>query len=294
MKTTRHFLIWTFLLPLSSCCLLGIGDCDDPVTNQAINGCTDLYSFNYNSSATQNDGSCKTMAGCTGYASGMPNSGTLSNTFGNYYYDQKMTQEIQIQSQFFDCCPASFHVIYEPSVQQRNAYATFEKQILFGYHMFYYSIQNYGELAAAGILAHEWGHITQYYHGWNSGVPYMELEADAFSGFYMALAKQWAWSQIQGYFANVYATGDYNFNSPTHHGTNHERLASAYLGVTTAIEVLNAGSPKSYQDLHSYFQQKIKNEIAPRGGRRNFDEVTYPENLTPEYIRSLFPYEAEE
>jgi len=287
MKALIIFVLGNLLF---SCCEIR-GDCDDNVT--VISGCTNPHSFNFNSLATGDDGTCKSMYGCLGYTSGFSNSGNFGNTFGNLYYDQKMTEEIYIQSAFFNCCPANFVVLYEPSVDQRNAYATPSKQILFGYHMFYYTVQIYGELAAAGILAHEWGHITQFYHGWNSGVPHQELEADAFSGYYMALAKQWAWSQIQGYYANTYALGDYNFNSPQHHGTNDERLASAYLGVTTAIEVLNSGIPYSYQQLHQLFVTKLKTEIAPRNGRKSecFNEVVYPDNLTNDYVRSLFPYE---
>lgn len=254
----------------------------------SVKGCTQPGSFNYNPDATESDGSCLDMAGCVGYASGYSNSGSVGNTLNNVYYDQKMNEEVYIQRNFFNGIPANVYILQEAGVNDKNAYATPDGKILFGYYMFYYTVQTYGELPVAGILAHEWGHRTQFTIGWNDYYKpsHKELEADAFSGFYMALAKQYAWNQIQGYYANIYALGDYNFNSPYHHGTPEQRLAAAYLGVNTAIYALQTGTRFTYNDLHNIFFGKIRTEIA---GKQEYKEVTYPADLTKEYIESLYP-----
>ena len=254
-------------------------------------GCTDPYSFNYSKDAEVNDGSCQDMGSCLGYAGGMNNSGTVGVSFYNSYYDQKMVEEIAIQRQFFQDIPANVYVLYEPSVEMKNAYASSDGNIYFGYHLLYYTVQMYGELPVAGVLAHEWGHRTQQIIGWNDyyKAEHKELEADAFSGFYMALAKQWAWERIEGFFQNVYASGNYLFNSPNFHGTPDQRLASANLGVTTAVYALQHGIQYSYNELHQIFFGEISTNIAHRSTGRNYHEVIYPENMSEQYIKSLFP-----
>jgi hypothetical protein len=159
--------------------------------------------------------------------------------------------------------------------------------------MFYYTIKTYGELPVAGILAHEWGHRAQFSIGWQDYKKnaYRELEADAFSGYYMALAKQYAWSQIQSYYQNIYASGDYNYNNPQHHGTPDQRLQAAYLGVNTAIYAMNNGIKYTYNDLHNLFISKIQTEIAPKllVNKNDLREVVYPKTLNKKTIVSLYP-----
>lgn len=185
----------------------------------------------------------------------------VSTTLGNQYYDQKMREEVSIQKAFFNGVNANVWILNEGSIQYKNAYATPDGHILFGYYMFYYTVKQYNELAIAGVLAHEWGHRTQFTMGWNSSNPLMELEADAFSGYYMAIVKQWAWSQIEGYYSNVYALGDYYYNSPNHHGTPQQRLAAAYLGVNTAIEAIQNNRAYSYQELHQIFVNQLSKRV---------------------------------
>jgi hypothetical protein len=253
-------------------------------------GCMNPYSFNYNPDAERDDGSCKDMAGCLGYTTGFTNSGTIGNSLGDPFWDNKMSQEVYIQRNCFNGIPANVYILYEPSAQMKNAYATPDGNILFGYFMHYYTIQAYGELPVAGILAHEWGQRTQFTAGWQdyNKVSYKELEADAFSGFYMALAKQFAWSQIQSYYANVYASGDYNFNSPQHHGTPNQRLQAAYLGVQTAVSAMQTNTRYSYNQLHGIFINQISTKIAPRLMTNKFEEVQYPK-LSKDQIEKLYP-----
>jgi hypothetical protein len=292
MKNITTILIAIIVLPvLQSCC-------------KDVLGCTDQKSFNYNPEATVSDGSCSEMFGCLGYVGGAVNSGNTGLTLNSPFYDQKMNEEVNIQKNFFSGIPAAVFILYEKTPEEKNAYATPDGKILFGYYMFYYTIQNFNELAASGILAHEWGHRVQYTYGWsNSPHPHIELEADAFSGYYMALAKSFAWSQIQGYYASTYATGDYNFNHPTHHGTPDQRLAAAYLGVNTATEAITNNHYYSYNELHTIFINVINTQIVGKkaanqddsvytkiaNGQTKGEEVSFLNKLTPSQIDLLKP-----
>ncbi len=289
MKILSKLLFLFIALFLFSCNLFGDDDSETPL--DVAEGCTDPQSFNYDSGAEVDNGSCLQMFGCVGYAGGYSNSGSIGTTLGDPYWDQKMNEEVFIQRNFFDGITASVFILNEGSPANKNAYANTNGQILFGYHMFYYTIQTYGELPVAGVLAHEWGHRTQFSFPWGySENSHKELEADAFSGYYMALAKQYAWGQIESYYANVYASGDYNFNHPSHHGTPNQRVAAAYFGVQTAIEALNNGIPFSYAELHTRFLTEIEQVITAGGFEPiEYVEVTYPEGLTKEYVEGLFP-----
>lgn len=272
--------------------LFAIGILANYSCKKDIGGCTNRYSFNYNPSATESDNSCTDMGNCMGYVGNLGNSGSIINGLGNPFYDQKMGNEVAIQSNFFYGIPATVYILLEPSVEYKNAYARPDGIILFGYYMHYYTIQTYGELPVAGVLAHEWGHRVQQTLNWQDYYrpEHRELEADAFSGFYMALRKQWTWSQIQGYFNNVYATGNYLYNNPDFHGTPEQRLKAAYLGVNVGINALTNGIVYTHNNLHSIFFTEIKNNIAPRNlPNAYYPEVVYPKNLTENYIRSLYP-----
>lgn len=265
----------------------------------AVKGCTDPRSFNYNSKATANDGSCREMTGCLGYAAGLPNSGTLGNTLNNTQNDQFMSGEVGNQKNFWQGINANVYILYETKQNDKNAYATPDGNILFGYYMFYYLVQQFSLLSdhtasplpVDGVLAHEWGHRVQFTLGWTDyGQPaYRELEADYFSGYYMGLAKQWYWSQIQTYYSAIYASGDYDYNSPLHHGTPQQRLNAAYTGLQTAVYELSNNVHYNYAQLHQIFNSKLHTDIAARSST-DFKEVSYPANLGRTYIESLYPH----
>lgn len=188
----------------------------------------------------------------------------LLPSFGGPQYDTPFAQEVAIQRQFYNGIPATVYIYGDGGPSTANALSSPGGTILFGYYMFHRTIQTYGGLAVAGVLAHEWGHQVQFDLGYSNqySTPVIELEADAFSGFYMALAKAWAWSQIQGYFANTYALGDYYFNSSGHHGTPNQRVAAAYMGVQLAAYVVQLGRPVTYAEVHGAFMQGMPQILA--------------------------------
>jgi hypothetical protein len=202
--------------------------------------------------------------GC--YAPGMtPTSneqcGILSS-FGDPVVDAAFSSEVGIQASFWQGIPAFLHAWDD--CQSPNAVSLPTADILFGTNFFRVLIAKSpgNGLPIAGVLAHEWAHQIQFDNGWmvqtEPTVRPTELEADAFSGFYMALAKGWAWSLINGYFSTLASLGDYNFTDPGHHGTPEERLAAANLGFNTGIAVLQSGQPLSYAQLHEIFSSSIR------------------------------------
>ncbi len=295
------------LLSFNSCsdikCLFK--DCDDPEPDpipepqQQVYGKVGCYSASFNEAQ--------------GY-------GPRIYTLGNAYYDQKLNEEIYLQRNFYTGVPANVYLFREHSPQDKNSYAFSTGFIILGYYNLSYISNNFNDLGIAGLLAHEWGHRVQYVHNWSTGNPRMELEADAFSGYYMALAKQMSWNSIQGYFAYVHNTGDFYLNHPQHHGTPNQRLASAYLGVNTAVIAMQNNRPLSYVELHNVFMNEINNQILPNVAKLDVgeydekvkstienlskikiaeiaegistgEEVTYPDDLTNEEIEKLYPTE---
>jgi hypothetical protein len=180
---------------------------------------------------------------------------------GNPSADQAMNAEVSLQRAFWSGIPVNIvYPLNDCGPQSRNAIADpSTRNIYFGVNLFNVLVQQNGNvLPVAGVLAHEWGHQVQFSFGWQTNpVKRMELEADAFSGYFMAIAKGWAWVYMSSYFQTVFDTGDYNFNDPGHHGTPNQRYAAARLGFDTAIQASVLGRPLSYVELHSIFVSSI-------------------------------------
>lgn len=196
--------------------------------------------------------------GCAsfGQAGGGPMCG-LPGTLGSPAADQIFTVEVALQRAFWtNITVANVAPLNDCGFQTRNALADpASRSIFFGAHLFGHLVGLHGNvLPVAGVLAHEWGHQTQFQFGWQTNpVRNMELEADAFAGYFMALAKGWAWPYMHSYFQSVFDSGDYAFNSPSHHGTPNQRHAMARVGFDTATQAVLTGRPLSYFDLHAIF-----------------------------------------
>ncbi len=89
----------------------------------------------------------------------------------------------------------------------------------------------WGGLAVAGIMAHEFGHIFQYQSTFYDLLTQsettdrlLELHADYLAGYYLGLKRLRSGEiDIKGFLDSLYLMGDTHFNSPSHHGTPIER-----------------------------------------------------------------------
>lgn len=206
--------------------------------------------------------------------------GTLGTTFGDATFDSKFNSEVVIQRQFYySAAPSTIVWAWQDSPQDKNAYSFPNGSIWFGIYFSQYLL-SFGELAVAGFLAHEWAHQVQFKFGWtNLGNPIVELEADAFGGFYLGLVKYSTWSAYQSYFATVYNGGNFNFNDPQFHGTPNQRLASAYLGFNTAIYVVQNQQPLTWNQLHEIFVSGIVGGIAPLSSSSDAARTNFADDL---------------
>jgi hypothetical protein len=187
----------------------------------------------------------------------------LLNSFGDPSFDRRFFEELQIQNAFWGLARRiAVYPFDECSVQTANAVSFPSGVILFGYWMTVKTIMQTGtELPVAGILAHEWAHQAQFEFNWirpdASTARNTELEADAFAGYYLAIAKNWAGSQLNSFVQAVFNIGDFQFNSPSHHGTPQERSTAASLGMQVGYEVLSREVLLSYQELHQIFVRNL-------------------------------------
>ncbi|MEM8814483.1 MAG: hypothetical protein AAGE85_01505 [Pseudomonadota bacterium] len=186
----------------------------------------------------------------------------LINSFGDPAFDLQFSQEIAIQGSFWAGVPATVYAFDECAPDRKNAYAHPDRYILMGYWMARDVVFTTGSaLPVAGVLAHEYGHQVQFQNGWmTSNEPTArrtELEADMWSGFYMALAKAWTGPEINTYFQYLFSLGDFYFHDPNHHGTPNQRLAAGYVGFDVGYQVGTSGQPLSYVELHNIFIREV-------------------------------------
>ena len=210
-------------------------------------------------------------AGCyrPQYASAQPDGIAcgVMQTFGDPRIDSQWLEEIQIQTQFFAPVQASVYVLDECSPANANAVASPEGYILFGRHFAAKLIQQTGTpLPIAGVLAHEWGHRAQFTFGWmvqsEPTARRTELEADMWAGLYMGLAKLWTGPLLQSFFQTLFSGGDYNFHSPSHHGTPNQRYAAGATGLSLALQLLQTHTRLGYPQVHSLFVNEISRILA--------------------------------
>ncbi len=230
-------------------------------------------------------------ASYAGFAQSQIGCGTL-NSFGDAAFDLAFGQEISIQSNFWGpAYQTQFYAFDECSYDRRNALSFPQGYVLFGRHMAIYLVQTaqgYG-IAVSGVIAHEWAHQLQFRNDWMdrnaSTARATELEADAFSGYYLYLSKAADWSTIFGfYLSTLYAIGDYQFNSPSHHGTPDERIQACMLGFNAASEARRTNNYPTEHQLHQMFRAYI--------GKHLLDEKVEIGNIDRDYWDSFDRIEA--
>ncbi len=247
-RTTRSFrwMRWTGLAGLALVLSVGCGEGGvdpwtptPPIRYPVSAGC---YSSSY-------QGASQGQMGC----------GPIP-TFGSPILDQQFLQEISIQNGFWQL-PTQVYA-FDECAGVRNALSFPEGYILFGKNLSWSVVSGQGSSAAlAGAMAHEFAHQAQFRFGWiNNGASTsrtVELEADAFGGYYMVLGKGFPASVIDQYYALLQSMGDFQFNSPSHHGTPSERKSAGAIGVAVAIHQMSTGVPLSYGELHQTFTAQI-------------------------------------
>jgi len=197
--------------------------------------------------------------------------------------------EVSAQQAFWSGLPQAVSVsLYdECDDSHENAFSLRDSpQISFGTHLF----RNvYGKFNNAysiyGILAHEWGHQTQRQLGYfgSEVLQTSELEADAFSGFYLYWAKKFDSTSLSTYLDTLFSIGDKAYNDPNHHGTPIERKHLGLFGMATAAQYAQAGQTPTFDQLHQAFVREITGAGLTSGGLEAIRQ-TGEDPLASQYI----------
>jgi hypothetical protein len=166
---------------------------------------------------------------------------TLSKTTGNQSLDFAFNNEYDVLIRVFGVRPSFF--IMDDS-DGPNAFAvpesiqpgSFQGSVLFGNHLMTEEFRSSPlNFTIPAIMAHEFGHAYQFARGGPlPSTKLMELQADYLSGWYMKhrdAQSGWSEQSLRQTLYAFYSKGDYEFNSPRHHGTPDERLQAAVGGV---------------------------------------------------------------
>ena len=138
--------------------------------------------------------------------------------------------------------PSNFNSTY-------NAISYSTGKIYYGYAIYYDAKSKGGDIVNAMILAHEYGHQLQYIFGLpsvseNTARP-NELEADGFAGYYLRRPNGYNktnFTEIASAYEFAQSIGDYQTNSPGHHGTPAQRRSAVRLGFLLGQYDLNAAN----------------------------------------------------
>jgi len=173
---------------------------------------------------------------------------------GDRQFDQALAQTLSRLTDTFHVLPG---FAYYDDTGSPNAYATkrtwlarADGTVFFGreYLAKARAQPEAPEVVVASTCAHEYGHILQYKMNLRpvltAGQPNtkrLELHADFLAGYFAGLSKL----RKRDYPAAVFATdhfesGDFNFRSPTHHGTPTQRAASVVRGFEVAYRERHA------------------------------------------------------
>lgn len=186
-----------------------------------------------------------------GYGESGP--GGLSLRSGVHWFDALLGQELYVMRYVFQIMPAVF---FFDDGANGNALATTQNlgnsptqngTVLIGRTLTSELLSKHagkspissGDHALGAVVAHEWAHILQFTSGSNLGhgkAP--ELHADFMAGWYQAGRVLSGMGSININFneaaEELYGLGDFDFNSPQHHGTPDERLSAYVEGSRTA------------------------------------------------------------
>jgi hypothetical protein len=190
-------------------------------------------------------------------------------TTGSRDLDQSLITEMTKQSGFFGFRPA--FILYRGG--EKNAAATTETwpetpntqgTILYNIEMLAEQLQRskWGGAILAGVIAHEFGHIYQYFSGYmtrlsalDKTVKFVELHADFLSGFYMGGKGEMI--DVKPYADAFFRIGDYEFNNAGHHGTPEERYFVLKAGYNLRLTKSSAPVSQAAKEAENLLKEYI-------------------------------------
>jgi len=184
---------------------------------------------------------------------------------------------------FFDAYSTDFFIFHEPSRDYANAFASRKdghNYIYFGNEMYYLLKEGNPDnhyINVLGVMAHEFAHIVQFNldideskievnrnkrQTVNVGdtVVLSELEADAFSGYFM-YHKLRSRDAVIEFITMMASLGDRQFESEQHHGTPLQRKSAAELGILAAKKLEENNITLSWSELRYQFLGRIESTI---------------------------------
>lgn len=158
-----------------------------------------------------------------------------------------------------------------------NAISYSTGKIYYGYAIYYDAKSKGGDIVNAMILAHEYGHQLQYIFGLpsvnESTARPNELEADGFAGYYLRRPNgynQTSFAQIAAAYEFAQSIGDYQTNSPGHHGTPPQRRSAVHLGFLLGQYDLSAAD---FDYNFFYYYQGVLNGTYKTAKNSRFPEL---------------------
>lgn len=158
-----------------------------------------------------------------------------------------------------------------------NAISYSTGKIYYGYAIYYDAKSKGGDIVNAMILAHEYGHQLQYIFGLpsvsESTARPNELEADGFAGYYLRRPtgyNQTTFAQIAAAYEFAQSIGDYQTNSPGHHGTPPQRRSAVRLGFLLGQYSLSAAD---FDYNFFYYYQGVLNGTYKAGKNSKYPEI---------------------
>jgi hypothetical protein len=162
----------------------------------------------------------------------------MSQTFGPAL-DPGTAREIDQLMHYFSVSPGFFAC---QETGGANAFATMDTlapgtsgSVLLGVTLVGDEVQRSGlnNFTVPAILAHEVGHIVQFHHGNQLPTMLKELQADFLAGWYMGIRESGGGypEALPRAMQAFYRLGDYDFTSPSHHGTPEQRLTAFKQGL---------------------------------------------------------------
>lgn len=210
-----------------------------------------------------------------------PNHGVPGNSTRNPELDRAINEEVANLNRVFGVKP---NVLLLNDQGQPNAYASSQQTredhtgtVYIGLTLIAEQIEDEekGEIGLAGIIAHEFGHITQIRRRTQLRGKFMELHADFLAGWFLGKKNRVKPIKIEGFAKSLFEKGDFNFWHPLHHGTPNERVNAMMIGY--------ASHEMSLDEAYVYGERLVTNQqVSARRLRAAFLQETrtvYPKRF---------------